>query len=32
MVHQLKGYVWVSSHAEIGSVFVVMIPDLSGAD
>jgi signal transduction histidine kinase/CheY-like chemotaxis protein len=32
IVHQLKGYVWLSSHAEIGSVFVVMIPDMSGAD
>lgn len=32
MVHQLKGYVWLSSHAEIGSVFVVMIPDMSGAE
>ncbi|MEY3988990.1 MAG: hypothetical protein RI985_71 [Chloroflexota bacterium] len=32
IVHQLKGYVWLSSHVEIGSVFVVMIPDMSGAD
>jgi signal transduction histidine kinase len=29
VVHQLQGYVWLSSHAEIGSVFVVMIPDMS---
>lgn len=28
IVHQLKGYVWLSSHPEIGSVFVVMIPDM----
>lgn len=32
IVQQLKGYVWVSSHAEIGSVFVVMIPDMTGAE
>jgi two-component system chemotaxis sensor kinase CheA len=32
MVRQLKGYVWLSSHAEIGSVFVVMIPDMSEAE
>jgi signal transduction histidine kinase/CheY-like chemotaxis protein len=32
IVRQLKGYVWLSSHAEIGSVFVVMIPDMLGAD
>ncbi|MFZ9857181.1 MAG: response regulator [Roseiflexaceae bacterium] len=32
MVHQLKGYVWLSSHADIGSVFVVMIPDMAEVD
>lgn len=29
IVKQLKGYVWVSSHTEVGSVFVVMIPDMA---